>query len=279
MNGRMDPPQYRTKLFGPQRGAMPLGFPSNFLSLQKFTILHQGFTRELPQSVQSWFYRILRCFMRSLNVAAVLFFAFALGSSQQSPDNSGAPADMQHGEHGRHHPGLAGTITAIDASSITVNTPNGTAAHIAITPDTQFRKDRAPAKISDFKVGDEIFVGGDVKDGVWQARFVGTRPTGRPGGGDFRAELGKRFIAGEVKAMQGTQLTILRPDGVTQNITVDEGTSFRKEGESITLADIKVGDHVFGRGELRNDVFVPTVLNVGQPRFMGRPPEGAPEPK
>ena len=216
--------------------------------------------------------------MRTLGITAVVLLALTLGWAQQVPDNSGPPADMQHQQHGRHHPGVTGTITAIDASSITVNTPDGTAAHVAITPETQFRKDREPAKANDFKVGDEIFVGGELKDGVWQARFVGTRPTGGPGG-DFRAELGKRFIAGEVKAMQGTQLTILRPDGVTQSITVDESTSFRKEGDSVTLADIKVGDHVFGRGELKNEVFVPAVLNVGQPRFMGRPPEGAPEPK
>jgi len=218
--------------------------------------------------------------MRGLSVTGVLLFAVAFGWAQQSPDPSEPPqAELQHGQHGRHRPGVAGTITAIDAGSITLNTPDGTAAHVAITPDTRFRKDREPAKASDFKVGDQIFVGGDLKDGVWQAQFVGSRPAGRPGGGDFRAELGKRFIAGEVKAIQGTQLIILRPDGITQSITVDEGTSFRKETESITLADIKVGDHVFGRGELKNDVFVPAVLNVGQPRFMGRPPEGAPESK
>jgi hypothetical protein len=50
---------------------------------------------------------------------------------------------------------------------------------------------------------------------------------------------------------------------------VDENTSFRKDNESITLADIKVGDQVFGRGELKNDIFVPSQLNVGQPRFGG----------
>ena len=85
----------------------------------------------------------------------------------------------------------------------------------------------------------------------------------------MREGMGKEFIAGEVKAINGTQLTILRPDGQTQNITVDDSTSFRKQGESITLADVKVGDHVFGRGALKNDVFVPSALNVGMPG-MGR---------
>jgi hypothetical protein len=36
-------------------------------------------------------------------------------------------------------------------------------------------------------------------------------------------------------------------------------------GESITLADIKVGDNVAGQGALKNGVFVPTQLNVIPP--------------
>jgi len=55
---------------------------------------------------------------------------------------------------------------------------------------------------------------------------------------------------------------------------VDENTSFRKDGQSVTLADLKPGDHVFGRGELKNNVFVPETLNVGDPRMMRRPGGG-----
>ncbi len=87
-----------------------------------------------------------------------------------------------------------------------------------------------------------------------------------------RQELGKRFITGEVKKIDETKLTILRPDGESQVIEVDEGTSFRNQKrESITLADIKAGDHVFGRGEVKNGVFVPQVLNLGDFSRMGRP--------
>jgi hypothetical protein len=69
--------------------------------------------------------------------------------------------------------------------------------------------------------------------------------------------------------MDGTQLTIARPDGETQTIEVDENTSFRKGRESITLPEIKVGDHVFGRGQLDSaGVFVPRVLNLGEIRMM-----------
>ena len=97
---------------------------------------------------------------------------------------------------------------------------------------------------------------------------------GGPGGANFRENLGKKFIVGQITAMNGTQLTIKRPDGVSQNITVDENTSFRKDNESVTLSDLKVGDQVFGRGELKSDVFVPSQLNVGQPHFGGMRGQG-----
>jgi hypothetical protein len=80
-----------------------------------------------------------------------------------------------------------------------------------------------------------------------------------------REDLGKKFIAGQVKSISGTKLTILRPDKQTQEIAVDENTSFKKGNESITLLDIKAEDFVFGPGTVQNGTFVPKQLNVGQP--------------
>jgi hypothetical protein len=110
------------------------------------------------------------------------------------------------------------------------------------------------------------------------ARTPGKRRLSAVEARNFAEGMGKRFIAGEIKSIDGTQLTIQRPDGVTQKISVDEDTSFRKNGESITLADLKPGDHVSGRGELKNDVFVPAVLNVGQPKFGMQGQNEAPAP-
>ena len=50
---------------------------------------------------------------------------------------------------------------------------------------------------------------------------------------------------------------------------MDENTSFKKGNESITLADIKVGDFVTGPGELKDNVFVAKELRSGRPRMMG----------
>jgi Domain of unknown function (DUF5666) len=216
--------------------------------------------------------------MRNIAIVVVVLVSATLGWAQETPDTppGQTPANGQARQWQRG-PGVAGTITAVDGGKFTVKTADGQTAQIGINTETQFRKERQPASLADFKVGDQIFVRGEQKDGVWQAQMIAAR-SGDGRGADFRDAMGKRFIAGEVKAINGTRLTISRPDGETQDITVDENTSFRKDKESITLADVKVGDHVFGRGELKGDVFVPAELNLGQPPTMRPRSNTAPAP-
>jgi hypothetical protein len=210
---------------------------------------------------------------------SALCIAQTTAASPPSEDQS--PPSAQDGDrNGQRPPGIAGTIAAMDAHSITLKTRDGQTAQVALDDRTQYRKGREAATPADFKVGDMVFVrGGKTSENAWQAAVVGSRGQGDDGSSSNFAEgMGKRFIAGEIKSIDGTQLTIQRPDGVTQKISVDEETSFRKNGESITLVDLKPGDHVFGRGELKKDVFVPAVLNVGEPKFGMRGQNEAPAP-
>jgi hypothetical protein len=181
--------------------------------------------------------------------------------------------------------GVGGQITAIEGQTITLQSFRGETAKVRIGASTEITKDRAPAKLSDFKVGDRVMVGGKQdKDGIWIAERMGGR-SGQ-GGGEGRAAMnpadnGKTFIAGEVARIDGARLTIQKPDGGQQVIEVDDETSFRNEArESITLADIKVGQFVHGQGAVKDGVFVPKVLGTGRPRMgAGAPPQGAGAPQ
>ncbi len=185
------------------------------------------------------------------------------GGDQSAPPPGGPGGSMRMGR-GR---GVAGTITEVKPDGFVLKSLDGKTVTVKTTDQTQFRNGRDPAKQSDFKVGDAVAVMGSPEgDNAWTANMVVNRTAMEA---QMRAALGKEFIAGEVKAIDGTKLTILRPDNETQTIEVDENTSFRKQRESITLADIKVGDHVMGRGQLKEGVFVPSVLNVGMPGGMG----------
>ena len=75
-------------------------------------------------------------------------------------------------------------------------------------------------------------------------------------------ELGKDFVFGEVKSVDAPKITVLRPDNVTQTLELNEETSLRKGRDSVTMADIQVGDHVFVRGAAQNNAFVPKMVMV-----------------
>lgn len=210
----------------------------------------------------------------------ILVFAMGLPAFGQTTDSGTPPQRPQgapQGDERARRPGVGGTITAISNDSLTLKTFDERTVTIKLTPQTRFRKDQQDAKLSDFKVGDMVMVRGEkTGDDTYLAAGVMTRS--EMGGGftgsreQMREAMGKQFIAGEIKSIDGLKLTIARVDGETQTIAVDENTSFRKQGESITLADLKPGDHVFGRGQLKDGIFVPAVLNVGQPGAMrGRP--------
>lgn len=220
----------------------------------------------------------------------LLLVAPLLCAAQTSdkPATTDKPANADHpqqreGRGMRERPGVAGTIGEIKPDGFTVKTMEGKTVTVKVTSETRFRKDRQPAKFADFKAGDSVMVGGEpAGQDTWAARFVASRQGGGEGNMQaLREGMGKQFIAGEVKAIDGTKLTIDRPDGQTQTIEVDENTSFRKGRESITLPDIKVGDRVFGRGAVNSaGVFVPTTFNVGGMRMMmGGERQQAPPPQ
>jgi hypothetical protein len=200
---------------------------------------------------------------RAVSLAFMLLtavFAFSQPDAQQQP-----PSGMGGGMRGRQ--GVIGTITEITKNGLTVKTVHGDTATVKVSSDTRFRRDRADSKLSDFKVGEVVMVGGEQdKNGVWNARVVAMRSDfdgGEMRGGRFGADrpnptdLGKTFVVGQLTNIEDTKLTIHRPDGVDQVVEVDENTSFRNaRGESITLPDFKVGDRIGGRGAIKNGTFV-----------------------
>lgn len=236
--------------------------------------------------------------LQNVALLVIAIVGSTLALTAQQPAQS-APAATQPGERAeqgdrpRAMRGTAGTITIITGDTIKLKTFDGRDATVKVNDKTSFRKDQKEAKAADFKPGDIIFVRGDSNaDGSWEAKDITSRSdlsaalAGSTGGANARAMLaeglGKEFIAGRVKEIKGTKLTIVRPDSQIQTIEVDENTSFRMvggqaNGESVTLADIKPGFSVMGRGALNKDgVFVPKMLNVSERRFDG--PMMVPQP-
>jgi Domain of unknown function (DUF5666) len=210
--------------------------------------------------------------------ALLLLSALPLLAQDTAPPASPAPGGTSAAAgQTRHHSGddsgprpVFGRIASISDSSIRVTRPDGSEVTVNINSKTEFRKDREAAKLKDFKVGDGILVRGEENaDYSITAQMVaGRNGNGGPGGGPNRQNpvgtLGKDFVVGEVKAIDAPSLTVMRTDNVKQTFELNEDTSLRKGRDSVTMADIQVGDHIFARGAVEADQFVPkSVMVIG----------------
>lgn len=219
--------------------------------------------------------------MRTTLLLTILFVLTLPAAWGQRPE--GRSEDLPPGTN------VVGRVTAAGQNSLTIAPlTGGDPVTIKVSENTRVFKDRQPGKLEDVKTNDVVFVRGELKGNIMQAarvavvnpqmmKFGQGGPEGGPGFN--REDLGKKFIAGEVKAINETKLTIARPDNQSQDIEVDENTSFKKGSESITLPDIKVGDFVHGPGALKNGVFAAKELIVGRPqmRMMMLGPGGQPQ--
>jgi hypothetical protein len=235
--------------------------------------------------------------------ALLLFLSFAVASmtgtvyapfaGAQTPQSdaaqapAGPPSTMQAGPEGARRGGegrgrgVFGKISAIQSGSIELIGQDGTKFYVKVTSSTEFRKERQPAKMSDFKVGDTVAVRTNQDSGNASgatAVMIVAVPAGgfagRGGGGSGQfmmpGTMGKDYVVGEVKSVDVPKLTVVRTDHVTQTLELNEDTSLRRGRDSITMADIQPGDHVFVRGAVANDVFLPKNVMVIPPEQWNR---------
>jgi hypothetical protein len=175
------------------------------------------------------------------------------------------------------------------ADHLTIKTDSDEVYQVTITPNTRLMKERQPIQAGDVKIGDGVGAMGelDAPKKTLHALFVAVMDAEQVR--KMREDLGKTYITGKVTAIDDLKLTILRPDHVSQVIEVDETTSFRRgrgrrrgnmgsdaasssgaanpaapdtSSEIVTLADVKVGDMVAGRGSVKHGAFVPTTLAI-----------------
>lgn len=224
---------------------------------------------------------------------------------------------------------IGGTITAIAGPQVTIKTVDGVVYQVVTTDNTRVMRGRGnPAKLTDLKAGDGLMAMGNMdapNKTIHAAMLIAMDADQMKRMEDTQkqqiANLGKTMIAGRVTAidMDNATMTVERADGVSQTIGFDENTSFRRgrmtmgnemgfagangtgsgnnanaatpTGESITLADIKVGDRIAGPGELKSGRFVAkevTVITPGNGRRRsadtkegaesGTPDNGKPQP-
>jgi hypothetical protein len=261
------------------------------------------------RSIQTWTAKLL------VMAAVVTLPGLALAQDGQDGPRGGGAA-FAGGQMVR------GTVTAVTSEQLTVKTDAGEVYQVSLSANTRLSKERQPVKVADIKVGDGVGAMGVLDPATKTVHAVFVSVIDAEQVKKARENMGKTYITGKVTAidMDALKLTVMRPDGVSQVIGVDEQTSFKRGGrgmaaiasgggvvemgsggtgargngagagssagsgmgtgnagvgaggggESITFADVKVGDSVAGRGALKNGLFVPTELGVMDPAAMGQ---------
>lgn len=192
-------------------------------------------------------------------VPLLAVLSLSLSSFAAQPQNQQYGRDMA--EFQAHS--IRGDVTAISGNNLTVKTEEGQVYTVETGANTHFRKQRDEIQINAIHAGDMIAAMGDkdAKAHTLGAAFVMVIDKARYE--QMRANFGKTWTAGVVQSINGTDITIKRPDNTTQIIAVDENTSFRKHRQDIVLPDIKPGDNLTARGALHDGAFLATLVTIG----------------
>jgi len=206
------------------------------------------------------------------------------GSGQGAGQGTGQGRGQRQGGMGG---GIAGTVTGISGNTITVKNLQGNTVTVKTSGDTRVRQGGDEGSLKDVKVGSTVMVRGQAdSNGVIPAQMIviatleqlqmmqqfagqgGGQGSGQGGGqvnaGAMSEQLGKTMVIGEIKAIDETKITVLMPNEKSITFEVDENTSFKKDNQSVTLADFKVGERIFVQGALNSaGTFVAKTMGTG----------------
>jgi len=227
----------------------------------------------------------MKLFFRQISVGLLVLSSLlvsvpVLASAQENinpNDGNGRP----------HMPGVFGTVSAINGSTITLQSKGRGPNENTTTPGITYTvnaanavviKNGATSTLSSVAVGDMVSAQGAVngttvtatklRDGMGGGRDGMGRGQGQNGmmQGD-----GTPVIGGTITAVNGTSLTLTNRSNVEYTIDASHATVM-KENSSSTIDAVAVGDRVFVRGTVNgNTVVASTVTDRGVPRAPETP--------
>jgi hypothetical protein len=136
-------------------------------------------------------------------------------------------------------PKVAGEVTAVSGSTLTLKRRNGETQTVTLDSATQYKVGASDGAKSDVTVGSKVTIQGSVSGSTFTALTVHIQPT---------------VVAGEVTAKTSDSFTLKRRDGSTIVVHVSPDTKYGIRGKAAGgLADIAVGDTAWAAGTTRAD--------------------------
>lgn len=149
---------------------------------------------------------------------------------------------------GRHKRGLAGQLTAIAGSQLTLTARDDKSVTVLVDANTQYRRNDAAATLADLQVNDYLSVKGKPND-QGQVLAVAINASTEPpqGGGGHEGRRGPRGDFVSASAEAGT-LTLKVKDGTEVTVYTTAETIILRNRVEATLSDFQAGDRVSAAG-------------------------------
>ena len=211
--------------------------------------------------------------LKQLALATSLLLAFAAASGLQAQQdaskaqNPPEPRPLAEGQRGRwpaEEPGsrLMGTITTVGVDRFEIKGRDGTAQTVMVNAQTHYRQNKKDIQLEDLKAGDRVFVRGETNDNKEFVAAAVTRITDEDVQRMQQMQGHRAF--GEITAIQGNQLKIRNRRQGEKTVVVNDQTTFTKDGATIALKDLKLGDRILAVGDEANGQFAATKVMTGQ---------------
>ena len=201
-------------------------------------------------------------FLLCLAFLLTLTVSGSVTAQEKPPAN--APEPPRHETGGER---LMGTVASVGVDRFDLKKADGTTATVRVNDQTQYRQQEQEFHLEDLKPGDHVFVRGSLNSEkqfvaanvrrVTEEQFQrfqaggGPGPGGGPGGPGAESRFagsGDRAF-GEIISIDQNQIKVRNRFQGEMTIVINDHTTFTKQGEAITLKDLKVGDRIFAVGK------------------------------
>src|SRR5438094_1164062 len=197
----------------------------------------------------------------------------AAGQNQpadRKAEGQGRRSDPGSQEQAQGYNRVFGTIASVGVDRLEIKKMDGTAQTVMVNDQTQYQEGRRDAQknlqLEDLKPGDRVFVRGRASDNKELVALVVHRVTDQE-----MQRFGGNRTFGEITSIDGNQIKVRNPRQGDKTIVVNDQTVFIKDGQPITLKDLKAGDRVFAVGKETDGQFVADRVMTGQLRRGGGP--------
>ncbi|NTU81312.1 MAG: hypothetical protein HGA45_18365 [Chloroflexales bacterium] len=194
--------------------------------------------------------------------------------------NTTAPQGRPRGPGRNDGTRAGGQVASVDGSTITVTRPDGTSQAILTTDSTTVELDGSTTSRDKLAAGQFIHAEGTTDStGTFTATAVHastTAPQGRPGDGGPGRNDGTH-AGGQVASVDGSTITVTRPDGTSQTIQTTGSTTVELDGSASSLSAIAAGQFIHAEGTTDSaGAFTATAVHASTTAPQGRP--GGPRP-